>query len=347
MSATKFQEESNKQSTLNLSSFVGQKPIHSGSMDETRGIPSLQTKPHTATISSGSVDETQGIPKPQMATIASFFKKGHTQSKSEVPHTTSSVSEEINSSTKDFFTNKNNEEGCKDAISTYEKSAAGLDSVIVQDKKNTNLGFFASKKTQKESSEKNLYGASPCDGQKQRTESPIREEIGQSASYTSTENTQNLVDPDFLAALPLELRQEVLSQVNSLPSSSEPQSINSQNQLQREKSGLEKFLKLQGPMLGDSGNPENLHDLVTCSKCNKKMENSVMAEHMDFHFAQELQRKLTWTSDKNGTQIGMGSGQRKRSLNCSDVSPKKVKKKMKKIAGNTQNISHFFNKNLS
>ena len=326
---------------------MGQKPIHSGSIDETRGIPSPQTKPHTATISSGSVDETQGIPKPQTATIASFFKKGHTQSKSEVPHTTSSVSEEINSSTKDFFTNKDNEEGCKDAISTYETTSAGLDSVIVQDKKNTNLGFFASKKTQKESSEKNLYGASPCDGQKQRTESPIREEIGQSTSYTSTVNTQNLVDPDFLAALPLELRQEVLSQVNSLPSPSEPQSINSQNQLQREKSGLEKFLKLQGPMLGDSGNPENPHDLVTCSKCNKKMENSVMAEHMDFHFAQELQRKLTWTSDKNGTQNGMGSGQRKRSLDCSDVSPKKVKKKMKKIAGNTQNISHFFNKNLS
>ncbi|XP_062587283.1 DNA polymerase eta-like [Saccostrea cucullata] len=332
VSATKFVDESTNQ--LTLSSFVGQK-----------------------TSSSISASQTQTLPvKSETKSIASFFRRGNNSSALMSNQKESTRDQQMNSlihepgdsSSGSSHTYKQSQENESDLyLREKDLPLKSLDStsdqLIDNERNHSPCGFFAKRKS------KNglVYNLSQdsipvgVQGRKQ-TNFEDKSEMNNSIEDASMENriSQNSVDPDFLAALPPDLRQEVLSQVSPAPPVDKEPLVQSQ----RGSTSLEKYLNKQDPSnMEDS--PETGKDLVVCEKCNKQIEASELPEHMDYHFAKELQKELSQTSDTNSGLSVQSSGQRKRSLGCGSKSPKKVTKKLKNNAGQTQTISHFFNKN--
>lgn len=334
VSATKFQDESNNQSTLSLSSFKGQKSVSLGSTSQPVPTSSQQTKPPTKTI-------------------ASFFLKEKDCKKQENGNIlmNCSLQDQVGSkSCKDNGLTDNESEDDESKRFISDTLHWALDSPTTVDKMDKGNGFFAMKKIKKESCQNSSKDSSVVDAQKQRERtSHPKEELEPGThvwnSCKEDKSSQNSVDPDFLAALPIELREEVLSQMSCVSTSKDNQTNVHEEQKQKDITSMEKYLiKHDDQHTTDTFTSQQ--SFVTCSKCNKQVEENVITEHMDFHFAKELQKELTWTSDKSG-QIEKSSGQRKRSLGDRGLSPKKATKKMKNNAGKTQTISHFFNKNQS
>lgn len=331
VSATKFQDESNNQSTLSLSSFKGQKTASHESASLSQSTPSQQTKLPTKTI-------------------ASFFRKekDYKDQQNKDHQGNCSLQDKVGSlSCKDSGLTDNEEEDDESKRFITDTLHLASDSPKTGDKMDKGNGFFAMKKIEKESCQNSSKESSILDAQKQRERtSNLKEELGTQVWNSSKEDmsSQNSVDPDFLAALPIELREEVLSQMSCVSKGN--QTIGHEKQKQNDKTNMEKYLsKHEDQHTSDTSTSQQ--NFVTCSKCNKQVEENVITEHMDFHFAKELQRELTWTSDKNSGQNEKNSGQRKRSLGDRGLSPKKATKKIKNNAGKTQTISHFFNKNQS
>ncbi|XP_065944536.1 DNA polymerase eta-like isoform X2 [Magallana gigas] len=331
VSATKFQDEGNNQSTLSLSSFRGQKSVNQGSASQPQSTSSQQTKLPTKTI-------------------ASFFQKEKDckDQQNKDHQENCSLQEEVGSkSCKDNDNDKN--EGNDDESDRFISQASYLasDSLTAGDKRNKGSGFFAMRKIEKKSCQNSSETTLISDQMISQSHSKELEQ-GTCVWKSSEEDksSENLVDPDFLAALPIELRQEVLSQMKCVSTSKGNQTVGHEEQKQKDKTSMEKYLSKHEDQ-HTSVTFTSQQSFVTCSKCNKQVEENVITEHMDFHFAKELQKELTWTSDKNSGQNEKSSGQRKRSLGDRGLSPKKATKKMKNNAGKTQTISHFFNKNLS
>lgn len=333
VSATKFQDESNNQSTLSLSSFKGQKSVSLGSTSQQMLTPSQQTKLPTKTI-------------------ASFFRKEKDCKKQENGDIllNCSLQDQVGSkSCKDngLTNNEDSDDESKCFISDTLHLAS--DSPTAGDiKMEKGNGFFAMKKIEKESCQNSSKESSVVDAQKQRERtSHPKEELEPGTRIWNSckeDKSQNSVDPDFLAALPIELREEVLSQMSCVSTFKGNQTSVHEEQKQKDKTSMEKYLiKRDDQHTTDTFTSQQ--SFVTCSKCYKQVEENEITEHMDFHFAKELHKELTWTSDKSSGQNEKSSGQRKRSLGDRGLSPKKATKKMKNNAGKTQTISHFFNKN--
>lgn len=335
VSATKFQDEGNNQSTLSLSSFKGQKTVSHGSASQPQSTPSQQTKLPTKTI-------------------ASFFRKEKDSKKQENGDIlmNCSLQDKVGSvSCKDNGLTDNEESDDESKRFISDTLHLASDSPTAGDKKDKGSGFFAMRKIEKESCQNSSKESSVVDAQTQRerTSHPKEElELGTRVLNSCKEDnsSQNSVDPDFLAALPIELREEVLSQMSCVSTSKGNQTSVHEEQKQKDKTSMEKYLSKHDDQ-HTSDTFTSQQSFVTCSKCNKQVEENVITEHMDYHFAKELQKELTWTSDKHFGQTGKSSGQRKRSLGEREMSPKKATKKMKINAGKTQTISHFFNKNQS
>lgn len=325
VSATKFLDEGNNQSTLSLSSFKRQKSVSQGSASQ-------QTKPPTKTI-------------------ASFFQKEkdckHQQNKDHQGNC--SMQEEVGSkSCKDNDNDKNEDNDDESDRFISQASYLASDSLTAGDKMNKGNGFFAMRKIEKKSCQNSSKETTLISDQMVSQSHSKELEQGTCVwkSYKEDKSSQNSVDPDFLAALPVELREEVLSQMSCVSKSKGNQTSVHEEQKQKDKKSTKKNLsKHDDPHTSDTFTSQQ--SFVTCSKCSKQVEENVITEHMDFHFAKELQKELTWTSDKNSGQNEKSLGQRKRSLGDRGLSPKKTSKKMKNNAGKTQTISHFFNKNQS
>lgn len=245
--------------------------------------------------------------------------------------------------------NDNNEES-DDESNRFISQASCLasDSLTAGDKMNKRNRFFAMRKIEKKSCQNSSKETTVISDQMISQSHSKELEQGTCVLKSSKEDKffKNPVDPDFLAALPIDLREEVLSQMSCVSTSKGNQTSVHEEQKQKDKTSMEKYLsKLDDQHTSNTSTSQQ--SFVTCSKCNKQVEENVITEHMDFHFAKELQKELTWTSDKNSGQNEKNSGQRKRSLGDRGLSPKKATKKMKNNAGKTQTISHFFNKNLS
>lgn len=331
VSATKFQDESNNQSTLSLSSFKGQKTASHESASLSQSTPSQQTKLPTKTI-------------------ASFFRKEKDckDQQNKDHQGNCSLQEEVGSkSCKDNDNDKNEDNDDESDRFISQASYLASDSLTAGDKMNKGNGFFAMRKIEKKSCQNSSETTLISDQMISQSHSKELEQ-GTCVWKSSKEDksSENLVDPDFLSALPIELRQEVLSQMKCVSTSKGNQTVGHEEQKQKDKTSMEMYLSKHEDQ-HTSVTFTSQQSFVTCSKCNKQVEENVITEHMDFHFAKELQKELTWTSDKNSGQNEKSSGQRKRSLGDRGLSPKKATKKMKNNAGKTQTISHFFNKNLS
>ncbi|XP_061172523.1 DNA polymerase eta-like [Saccostrea echinata] len=339
VSATKFLDESNNQSTLSF--FVGQKTLGSISASQSEATP----------------------PKSETKTIASFFRRGKdcsvitsSQNDSTRDQQNSITHEQGDSSSKSTHPkkqsqeNKNFDEGnvldLPEKDLTLKKSDVTSEQLIDNEKNHSPHRFFATRKLKND-----LVHNLPKDSTPVGTQDRKRSNFEHMSEMNSVEDasidnkiSQNSVDPDFIAALPPEIREEVLSQVSSVPAPPvDNQCKEYLVQKQKDRTSLEKFLNKQDSSVSNLENSEEAgKNLAICEKCNKQIEKSEMTEHLDYHFAKELQKELSWTSDKNSGQSAQSSGQRKRSLGCSGKSPKKVMKKLKNNAGLTQTISHFF-----
>lgn len=212
VSATKFQDESNNQSTLSLSSFKGQKSVSLGSTSQPVPTSSQQTKPPTKTI-------------------ASFFLKEKDCKKQENGNIlmNCSLQDQVGSkSCKDNGLTDNESEDDESERFISDTLHLALDSPTTVDKMDKGNGFFAMKKIKKESCQNSSKDSSVVDAQKQRERtSHPKEELEPGTrvwnSCKEDKSSQNSVDPDFLAALPIELREEVLSQMSCVSTSKDNQ----------------------------------------------------------------------------------------------------------------------------
>jgi DNA polymerase eta len=75
--------------------------------------------------------------------------------------------------------------------------------------------------------------------------------------------------------------------------------------------------------------------MTSCEKCGKYMLVWELPEHMDFHFAQDIQKELR----QEDAQMNRTSIKRKSDV----ISPEKSKKKSK-IVENVKTLTNFFSK---
>lgn len=323
-------------------SFVGQKTLCFGSASQSPVSLAPQIKPKTKTIDSFFFRGNDTLTEPDHCVGI------------DGPHQISTECEQVDSSVNFSYrsiqstNNENWEEQDilqlpEEEVLTTEYSSVKPNPVINDEKGNVN-GFFARRNYQHGSVSNLPREPTLVESQeKEKTDTPGGMGLnGVNCYMKKNVISQNSVDPDFLAALPPDLRQEVLSQVSCAPFSPVGNQCTApRSQEQRDKTSLEKFLNRQDSSVWYAEDSQSTENLVTCDKCNKQVEKSELAEHLDFHFAKELQKELTWTSDKS-------SDFRKRSMGCSDTSSKNVvTKKFKNNSGQTQTISQFFNKKSS
>lgn len=152
VSATKFQDESNNQSTLSLSSFKGQKTASHESASLSQSTPSEQTKLPTKTI-------------------ASFFRKEKDckDQRNKDHRGNCSLQDKVGSlSCKDSGLTDNEDEDDESKRFITDTLNLASDSPKTGDKIDQGNGFFAMKNIEKESCQNSSKESSILDAQKQR-----------------------------------------------------------------------------------------------------------------------------------------------------------------------------------
>ncbi|VDI76571.1 DNA polymerase eta [Mytilus galloprovincialis] len=133
------------------------------------------------------------------------------------------------------------------------------------------------------------------------------------------------MDEDVFMSLPLDIQHEISQNMKSKPKANLKQE-------EKKRSSLDNFF--QQCTQEKTDNIKNQSDLTSCEKCGKEILVWELPEHMDFHFAQEIQKEFR----EENIQSNKVSIKRK-----SATSPAKPKKKLKKTE-NVNTLTNFFSK---
>ncbi|CAC5423294.1 POLH [Mytilus coruscus] len=133
------------------------------------------------------------------------------------------------------------------------------------------------------------------------------------------------LDEEVFMSLPLDIQHEIRKNMKSKPKANLKQE-------EKKRSSLDTFF--QQCMQENTENPKNQSDLTSCEKCGKEILVWELPEHMDFHFAQEMQKEFR----EENIQSNKVPIKRK-----SVTSPAKPKKKLKKTE-NVNTLTNFFSK---
>ena len=103
----------------------------------------------------------------------------------------------------------------------------------------------------------------------------------------------------------------------------------------KQKCGIDKFFNQNLNKNYTYKNNDQIEDMTSCEKCGKYMLVWELPEHMDFHFAQDIQKEFR----QEDAQMNRTSIKRKSDV----ISPEKSKKKSK-IVENVKTLTNFFSK---
>ncbi|CAG2219563.1 POLH [Mytilus edulis] len=132
-------------------------------------------------------------------------------------------------------------------------------------------------------------------------------------------------DEEVFMSLPLDIQHEIRQNMKSKPKAKLKQE-------EKKRSSLDNFF--QQCTQEKTDNIKNQSDLTSCEKCGKEILVWELPEHMDFHFAQEIQKEFR----EENIQSNKVPIKRK-----SATSPAKPKKKLKKTE-NVNTLTNFFSK---
>ncbi|XP_052105521.1 DNA polymerase eta-like [Mytilus californianus] len=133
------------------------------------------------------------------------------------------------------------------------------------------------------------------------------------------------LDEEVFMSLPLDIQHEIRKNMKSKPK------VNLKQE-EKKRSSLDTFF--QQSTQEKTENPKNQSDLTSCEKCGKEIIVWELPEHMDFHFAQEIQKEFR----EENIQSNKFPIKRK-----SVTSPTKPKNKLKKTE-NVNTLTNFFSK---
>ena len=334
LSATKFVDES-AGSNASITSFLGMRSDTTPSQSSDGSQP---RKKFTQMIKKGSIEKF-------------FSPQSKAQSEAQSDQKVQDLSEKdaVCESDRlvDLTDELNEKKEKEDRVSEHDvlSSADGNSS----DKKLNKQGFFKSRMSKTFSD--NLNDSTNCDNSLQKG---INGYQGDKSSVNSTGDVEkgseicdsvvvneskaclDSVDPEVLNQLPLEIQQEIGA--NLKPNSKAVSSCTAFF-----KSKDVKTISRDSNTCSTQRYNGDAVDNQTCDKCGKDLPVWEIPEHMDFHFAQELQKELraaevTERTSESGSSLSTGT---KRKLSAG-MSQLKGAKKHKGNNQKTKSIASFF-----
>ena len=328
LSATKFVDES-AGSNASITSFLG---TRSNTTPSQSGDGSQPKKKFTQMIKKGSIEK--------------FFSP---QSKTQSDQTIQDVS--VTDAVRDSdrivdLTDRLDEKKEKENCDSEQNVLSSVDEISV-DNKLSKQGFFKSRMKKLFSDNSNdstnfdhsfQKGINGYQGDESIVNSTGDVEKGSefcdSGMISESTSCSDSIDPEILDQLPLEIQQEIGA--NLKPKSKAVSSCTA-------------FFKSKDvkTVSRDSNSAQRIDedavDYQTCDKCGKDLPVWEIPEHMDFHFAQELQKELraaevTERTSESGSSLNTGT-KRKLSAGTNQL---KGAKKHKGIDQKTKSIASFF-----